>query len=110
MKVLFICFANVARSQIAEACFKTISRHHCDSAGIAVDDRIAKGNLPTRKVKDAPTRRSIEYIKREFEVDIVAGNTAMALRGGETFLVREMIKFERQLQIHGCKQSVDSKE
>jgi len=70
MKVLFICFANVARSQIAEACFKTISRHHCESAGIAVDDRIAKGNLPSRKVRDSPTRRSIEYIKREFGVDI----------------------------------------
>jgi protein-tyrosine-phosphatase len=70
MKVLFICFANVARSQIAEACFKTMSRHHCDSAGIRVDDRIATGNLSSRKVKDAPTRRSIEYIKREFGVDI----------------------------------------
>jgi protein-tyrosine-phosphatase len=70
MNVLFICFANVARSQIAEACFKAISRHHCDSAGIAVDDRIAKDNLPSRKVKDAPTRRSIEYVKREFGVDI----------------------------------------
>ena len=70
LKVLFICFANVARSQIAEACFKTTSRHHCDSAGIAVDDRIANGNLPSRKVKDAPTRRSIEYIKREFGMDI----------------------------------------
>ena len=70
MKVLFICFANVARSQIAETCFKTMSRHHCESAGIAVDDGIAKGNLPTRKVKDAPTRRSIEYIEREFGVDI----------------------------------------
>ena len=70
MKVLFICLANVARSQIAEAHFKAISRHHCASAGIAVDDRIAKGNLPTKKVKDAPTRRSIEYIKREFGVDI----------------------------------------
>jgi protein-tyrosine-phosphatase len=70
MKVLFICFANVARSQIAEACFKTISRHQCGSAGIAVDDRIATGNLPSRKVRDSPTRRSIEYIRREFGVDI----------------------------------------
>jgi len=32
-------------------------------------------------------------------------NIAMALRGGETFPARERIKFERQHQIHGCKQS-----
>ena len=70
MKVLFICFANVARSQIAEACFKTMSRHNCDSAGIAVNDKIAKGNLPSKKLKDAPTRRSIEYIRKEFGVDV----------------------------------------
>jgi hypothetical protein len=35
-------------------------------------------------------------------------NIAMALRGGEAFPARERIKFERQLQIHGCKQSDDS--
>jgi protein-tyrosine-phosphatase len=70
MKVLFICFANVARSQIAEAYFKTISRHDCDSAGIAVNDLIAENNLPGRKLKDVPIQRSIEYIKREFGVDL----------------------------------------
>jgi len=70
MKVLFICFANVARSQIAEACFKTISRHDCNSAGIAVNDLIAKNNLPSRKLKDVPIQRSIDYIKREFGLDL----------------------------------------
>ena len=68
--MLFICFANVARSQIAEVCFKTISRHDCNSAGIAVDDLIAKNNLPGRKLKDVPIQRSIEYIKREFGLDL----------------------------------------
>jgi hypothetical protein len=36
-------------------------------------------------------------------------NIAIALRGEKTF-PREGIKFERQHQIHGCKQSDDSKE
>ena len=70
MKILFICFANVARSQIAAAYFKTIAQHHCDSAGIAVDDLIAKNNLRSRKLKDVPIQRSIEYIKREFNLDL----------------------------------------
>ena len=70
MKVLFICFANVARSQVAEACFKTLSRHHCSSAGFAVNDRIARSNLPSRKLKDAATQSSIKYVKREFGIDI----------------------------------------
>jgi protein-tyrosine-phosphatase len=70
MKVLFICFANVARSQIAEAYFKTISQHHCDSAGIAVDDLIARTNLRSRKLKDVPIQRSIEYIRREFGLNL----------------------------------------
>ena len=30
MKVLFICYANVCRSQVAEACFKTLSQHEPD--------------------------------------------------------------------------------
>jgi len=70
MKVIFICFANIARSQIAEACFKTLSRHHCSSAGIAVNDSISRSNLPSRKLKDAPIQRPIKYIKREFGADI----------------------------------------
>jgi protein-tyrosine-phosphatase len=60
----------VARSQIAQAYFKTISQHHCDSAGIAADDLIAKNNLRSRKLKDVPIQKSNEYIKREFNLDL----------------------------------------
>ena len=70
MKVLFICFANVARSQIAEAYFKTLSQHDYDSAGVAVDYLIEQGNLPSRKLKDVPYQRPIDYIKQEFGLDI----------------------------------------
>ena len=72
MKVLFVCNANVGRSQVAQTYFNRLSQHDSDSAGIAVNDRIAKANLPSRKLKDNPSQRSVEYIRREFGVDISA--------------------------------------
>ena len=70
MKVLFVCYANVARSQVAEGCFKTLSQHECESAGIAVNERIAAMKLPSKKFKDYPNQSSAQYIKREFGIDI----------------------------------------
>jgi protein-tyrosine-phosphatase len=70
MKVLFICYANVGRSQVAQAYFNKLSQHDSDSAGIAVNELMAKGNLSSRKLKDMPTQRSVEYIGREFGVGI----------------------------------------
>ena len=70
MKVLFVCYANVGRSQVAEACFKTLSQHECDSAGIAVNERIAAMKLASKKFKDYPNQRSVQYIRKEFGVDI----------------------------------------
>ena len=70
MKVLFICYANVGRSQVAEACFKTLSRHDCDSAGIAVNERISQRKLPSKKLKDNPIQHSVEFIRREFGIDV----------------------------------------
>jgi protein-tyrosine-phosphatase len=70
MKVLFICYANVGRSQVAEACFKRLSQHDSHSAGIAVNERVAQMKLPSKKLKHAAIQHSVEYIKREFGVDI----------------------------------------
>jgi protein-tyrosine-phosphatase len=70
MKVLFVCYANVGRSQVAEACFKKLSQHECDSAGIAVNERIAAMKLASKKFKDYPNQSSVQYIRREFGVDI----------------------------------------
>jgi protein-tyrosine-phosphatase len=70
MKVLFVCYANVGRSQVAQAYFTKLSHHDSDAAGIAVDELIAKANLSGRKLKDMPTQRSVEYIGREFGVSI----------------------------------------
>ncbi len=61
MKILFVCHANVGRSQVAQVYFDQLSRHTSDSAGIAVDELIARRNLRGRKLKDV-TIRAAEYI------------------------------------------------
>jgi protein-tyrosine-phosphatase len=66
MKVLFICNANIGRSQVAHAYFETLSKHHSTSAGIAVDEM----KLASKKLKDSPNQRSVQYIKKKFGVDI----------------------------------------
>ena len=70
MKVLFICYANVGRSQVAHAYFEKMSKHHCQSAGIAVNERLAAMNLASKKLKDNPNQSSVRYIKRELGRDI----------------------------------------
>ncbi len=70
MKVLFVCQANIGRSQVAQVCFDQLSSHESSGAGMAVDEITAKGNWPSKKLKDVPNQRSVEYIKREFGVDI----------------------------------------
>ncbi len=69
-KVLCVCFANIGRSQVARACFDQLSQHDSDSAGIGVDEQIARRNLPNRKLSSDGRGRSIEYIRKAFGVDI----------------------------------------
>ena len=75
MKILFVCRANVGRSQVAQVYFDKLSRHTSDSAGIAVDELIVKLHLRGRKLKDVTSiSRAAEYnlecIRNEFGVDI----------------------------------------
>jgi protein-tyrosine-phosphatase len=73
MKMLFVCRANVGRSQVAQVYFNKFSRHLSDSAGIAVDELIATQHLRGRKLKDVPGRAAeyiLECIRNEFGVDI----------------------------------------
>ena len=73
MNILFVCHANVGRSQVAQVYFDQLSRHISDSAGIAVDELMAKRNLRGRKLKDAPGQAAAyirECIRHECGVDI----------------------------------------
>ncbi len=70
-KVLFVCSANVGRSQVARACVDQLSQHESDSAGVGVDRIIAKQNLASRTLKDAASAgRLVESIRKAFGVDI----------------------------------------
>ena len=68
MKVLFVCRANVGRSQVAQVCFEQLSKHNSYCAGIGVDKEVAQ--RPSSKLKDIPNLRAVEYIKKEFGVDL----------------------------------------
>ncbi len=70
MKVLFVCHANIGRSQVAQVYFAQLSSHDSSGAGMAVDEITASRNMPGKKLRDVPNPRSVEYIKREFSVDI----------------------------------------
>ena len=70
MKILFVCYANVGRSQVAQAYFTKLSRHESDSAGIAVNELIVQRRLASRKLKDVVDQRSVAYIGREFGIDV----------------------------------------
>jgi protein-tyrosine-phosphatase len=73
MNILFVCHANVGRSQVAQVYFDQLSRHISNSAGIAVDELIAKRHLRGRKLKDVPSRAAEyirECIRNAFGVDI----------------------------------------
>ena len=70
MKVLFICCANAGRSQVAKACFKSLSGLGCASAGIAVDETVAQMKVPSKKLKDVMNQSSLAYIRRELGADV----------------------------------------
>ena len=73
MNILFICHANVGRSQVAQVYFDKLSRHTSDSAGIAVDELITKRHLRGRKLKDVTSRAAeyiLELLRNECGVDI----------------------------------------
>ena len=52
MKVLFVCNANMGRSQVAEALFNQLSSESARSAGTVADAIVERTNPPSRRIKD----------------------------------------------------------
>jgi len=69
MKVLFICHANVARSQIAQEYFNKLTGGQATSAGTAVN------SLGLKKVNDSQYKRSIQFVKEIMDIDISENKT-----------------------------------
>ncbi len=51
-KVLFVCYGNVGRSQVAQSLFASLSTNPSDSAGTKVDELISSGRAPGRVLKE----------------------------------------------------------
>ena len=72
MKVLFVCVANVGRSQMAEALLNKISRHQAGSAGTRADQILAKQSPASTKLLDGPRMAQVvvRCLQEEEGIDI----------------------------------------
>ena len=61
VKVMFVCKANVGRSQVAEAFFVQMSNNTAISSGTHVDEEMAKQKPASAKLKDN-SRYSLPYM------------------------------------------------
>ena len=52
VKVLFVCYGNVGRSQVAQSLFASLSANPSDSAGTNVDELISSGKATGRVLKE----------------------------------------------------------
>ena len=64
MKVLFVCNANVGRSQVAEALFNQLSDVPSTSAGTVADAIIERTNPVSRRLKDGGSS-AITYMSEQ---------------------------------------------
>ena len=61
MKVMFVCHANVGRSQAAEAFFARASKHEASSSGTHVDELMAQQKPASAKMRDN-SQHSLPYM------------------------------------------------
>jgi len=64
MKVVFICNANVGRSQVAEALFNQLSSEPATSAGTVADEIVERTKPASRSLKDAGSS-AITYMSEQ---------------------------------------------
>jgi len=63
VNVIFVCHANIGRSQVAEALFNLRSRHKSSSAGVGVDQHMRENNVVSKTLKDgASNPHAIPYM------------------------------------------------
>ncbi len=74
MKILFVCYANAGRSQVAEALFNRLSQHKAESAGTKVDELLAERNPPARTINHATGGQSVIAYMRDEGIDVSENN------------------------------------
>lgn len=106
MQLLFVCYGNVGRSQVAQTYFSTLSRHDSASASIAVNTLVAQVKLPSKKLKDLPVQRSVMYLRRELGIDIAEKerqqlSPAMLDTADLVIVIAEKERWPHYLREHG---------
>lgn len=64
MKVLFVCNANMGRSQVAEGLFNQLSSEPARSAGTVADAIVERTKPPSRRIKDGGSS-AITYMSEQ---------------------------------------------
>ena len=64
MKVLFVCNANMGRSQVAEALFNQLSNEPATSAGTRADEIVERTKPSSRRLKDGGSS-AISYMSEQ---------------------------------------------
>ncbi len=63
MNVIFVCHANIGRSQVAESLFNLRSRHKATSAGVGMVENMRQLNVVSIILKDAaPAPHAIRFM------------------------------------------------
>lgn len=71
MKILFVCQANVGRSQMAKLIFNKLAggNHIATSAGIKVIDKATGKNCEGQAIKDVPAAENALRVLKEIGID-----------------------------------------
>ncbi len=92
MKILFVCVANVGRSQMAEAFFNKLSRHEATSAGSQVGEKI--GQVLSDRAKEAEASSTpgdmLKIMLQEEELDLY-GNVRTQVTPGLVDAVDQVV-------------------
>jgi protein-tyrosine-phosphatase len=70
MQLLFVCYGNVGRSQVAQTYFNVLSKHQAQSAGIAVNALVQRDNVPGKRLRDLHDQISVSYLRHTLGIDI----------------------------------------
>lgn len=71
MKILFVCQANVGRSQMAQLIFNKLAdgKHAASSAGVKVVDKLTLKNREGQLIKDVPASQYALKVLNEIDID-----------------------------------------
>lgn len=101
MKVLFVCRANLGRSQVASAFFEQLSEHTADSAGTIVDMIGGGGRTVLQRIQEFPG----ENDTLPMLIDIMNEEGLSISSGRQTQLTPELVDAADRVMVMAQKHS-----